>query len=576
MKEQFLVFAEENALSPFGNSRNFRTAEREIYKTKDARAVHTKLLNLISKNFIFSDTGLLLSCIPFTESEEIIKSRQKFFSTLVVNQNRDVLRKMTVPRTNWRPSYGVIVVTEDEKTFTELKKLNCPCKFIVSQHDLPELEEYDLVQVIDCENFSRVLEQLPQAVFVDSIEDVYLERYLQQLATWKSNIELFENSVFDDSINQTISKLKSLMPLLESDTSETLSLKKIEESVEHMNDLISKELEKLTLTGNSIFAILSKGSMPKEVEQIIQKAIVQSGLEEEYFTKSIPITINEPAADIAIRKAASKKYSRIAERNKKYAPELRAIPKLIEKLVRELVVFDFVSGLAAFCITLKKMPQTSDRLNIREAYNLFLPNPSPISFMLDNNYRCSMLTGANSGGKTTLLEHIIQLVSLHNLGLPVSGDVELPLFTSVYYFAKSKGATEKGAFEHLLSQMSSIEPGSRTLILADEIEAVTEPGVAGTIVCASADYFLRKGCFLVIATHLGKEIQKRLPFGARIDGIEAKGLDENYNLIVDHNPVLGRLAHSTPELIVDKMAGSLKKDYFLHVQSFLKRDTNHG
>jgi GNAT superfamily N-acetyltransferase len=144
------------------------------------------------------------------------------------------------------------------------------------------------------------------------------------------------------------------------------------------------------------------------------------------------------------------------------------------------------------------------------------------------------------GSSLTLLEHIIQLISLHNFGLSVSGNVELPLFTSVYYFAKSKGAAEKGAFEHLLSQMSSIEPGPQTLILADEIEAVTEPGVAGTIVCASADYFLRKGCFMIIATHLGKEIQKRLPLGARIDGIEAGYISIEYfpDHIVAHELVL--------------------------------------
>lgn len=315
--------------------------------------------------------------------------------------------------------------------------------------------------------------------------------------------------------------------------------------------------------------------MAKEVETIIKKAINESNLDDNYITFSIPVKINAANVEAAIKKSSSKKYSRIAERNKTHAKELRAIPHLVDSLVKELVVFDFISGIADFCSQSELLPLTSSRLSVLDSRNLFLTAPTPISFTLDDRHRCSILTGANSGGKTTLLEHIIQLISLHNFGLSVSGNVELPLFTSVYYFAKSKGAAEKGAFEHLLSQMSSIEPGPQTLILADEIEAVTEPGVAGTIVCASADYFLRKGCFMIIATHLGKEIQKRLPLGARIDGIEAKGLDEQYNLLVDHNPVMGKLAHSTPELIVDRMAGSLKKEYFIHLQSFLKKETIH-
>ena len=184
--------------------------------------------------------------------------------------------------------------------------------------------------------------------------------------------------------------------------------------------------------------------------------------------------------------------------------------------------------------------------------------------------KCSILTGANSGGKTTLLEHIIQLISYSYLGLPVRGDLKIPIFTDVYYFAKSKGSMSKGAFETLLTQLSEIKTGDNTLILADEIEAVTEPGVAGRMIAASAGYFIDKDCFLVFATHLGQEIKNYLPKYARIDGIEAKGLDEKNELIVDHNPILGKLASSTPELIVEKMSKSSDNEYFKFLYDYLK------
>jgi len=214
-------------------------------------------------------------------------------------------------------------------------------------------------------------------------------------------------------------------------------------------------------------------------------------------------------------------------------------------------------------------PKISNHLQIDLSKNIFLTNAQPISFNL-NEVRCSILTGANSGGKTTLIEHIIQLAVLSQLGLPTSGNLEIPLFTEIYYFAKNKGSVSKGAFETLLTQMSEITPGEKTLILADEIESVTEPGVAGEIIISTAEYFLKKNCFLVIATHLGQEISSFLPLNCRIDGIEAKGLTEEYELIVDHNPVLGRLANSTPELIVEKMAKSLKKDYFIWLHENLR------
>jgi hypothetical protein len=40
--------------------------------------------------------------------------------------------------------------------------------------------------------------------------------------------------------------------------------------------------------------------------------------------------------------------------------------------------------------------------------------------------------------KTTLLEHLIQIIGLCNLGLPIYGEVSNPLFSEVYYFAKNK------------------------------------------------------------------------------------------------------------------------------------------
>lgn len=75
---------------------------------------------------------------------------------------------------------------------------------------------------------------------------------------------------------------------------------------------------------------------------------------------------------------------------------------------------------------------------------------------------------------------------------------------------------------------------------------------------------------MVVATHLGDEIIRELPMGARVDGISATGLDSDMNLIVSHNPVLGKLANSTPELIVERLSKVKKGDYFLYLYEQLK------
>ena len=49
------------------------------------------------------------------------------------------------------------------------------------------------------------------------------------------------------------------------------------------------------------------------------------------------------------------------------------------------------------------------------------------------------------------------------------------------------------------------------------------------------------------------KIFKKMEFTARVDGIEAKGLDEELELIVDRVPRIGIPARSTPELILKRL-----------------------
>ncbi|RLI58958.1 MAG: endonuclease MutS2, partial [Candidatus Thorarchaeota archaeon] len=60
----------------------------------------------------------------------------------------------------------------------------------------------------------------------------------------------------------------------------------------------------------------------------------------------------------------------------------------------------------------------------------------------------------------------------------------------------------------------------------------------------------------------------------RIDGIEARGLNEELELIVDRTPRFGHLARSTPELIVErlsKLAKGPRRDVYLKILENLSR-----
>jgi DNA mismatch repair protein MutS2 len=571
MKKELISFIHENNLSPFQEPENLKSLDEKIFKTKDAKAVYSKVIGKLSSNFVFPSTSEIINFFPISTSKEVIEKRQVFLKSIESGLDNSGLKKLKSPKTSWKPKYSLIVVTENEKTLTQLKTLGIPSFFIVTQNDISSLEDYDLVQVLDCEDFSRALESLPNTVFLDSIDQAYLERHLRTLSGWLENLSVL-SEINNSEIKSIVSELQSFNPLLENKISNHISREQVEKALEKINSEVSTFLKNMTVSGEVLLSVLSNKSFPPELNSAIKKSIESSGLPAPLFALQIPVKIDEEEFEKISKKQQAKEHTSLSEEVKKHSNKIIQIPKKLSLLSDLILYYDFVCGISKFKSYCPVFPVYSESLSFNNSMNLFLDTAQPISFHLDAQNRCSILTGANSGGKTTLLEHLIQLLVLFQLGLSVSGTVSLPIFSEIYYFAKNKGSTNKGAFETLLTQMSKIKPGKQTLVLADEIESVTEPGVAGRIISATAQYFISKGCFLVVATHLGQQIQKNLPEYARIDGIEAKGLDEYFELIVDHNPVLGRIANSTPELIVEKMANSNKEEYFTFIRDYLKKN----
>ena len=57
----------------------------------------------------------------------------------------------------------------------------------------------------------------------------------------------------------------------------------------------------------------------------------------------------------------------------------------------------------------------------------------------------------------------------------------------------------------------------------------------------------------------------------RIDGIEAKGLDDDLNLIVERQPSFCTIGRSTPELIVEKLFRKANGDEKRVYEAMLRR-----
>ena len=141
-------------------------------------------------------------------------------------------------------------------------------------------------------------------------------------------------------------------------------------------------------------------------------------------------------------------------------------------------------------------------------------------------------------------------------GLPVPADkAYMPPFEEIYFFYKSRGVVSAGAFETTLKQFADIVTSEKPkLALFDEVEAITEPGSAANVIAGLIEILQHdtRSC-TVICSHMAREIKEVTDTPVRIDGIEAQGLDENLELVVDRTPRFGYLARSTPELIVERL-----------------------
>ncbi|ARS90898.1 MutS-related protein [Natrarchaeobaculum aegyptiacum] len=170
--------------------------------------------------------------------------------------------------------------------------------------------------------------------------------------------------------------------------------------------------------------------------------------------------------------------------------------------------------------------------------------------------RVAVLTGANSGGKTTLLETLCQVVLLAMMGLPVPAEEAEVTPVDSLVFHRRHASFNAGVLESTLrSIVPPLSSGGRTLMLVDEFEAITEPGSAADLLHGLVTLTVDREALGVFVTHLADDLEP-LPPAARVDGIFAEGLNPDLELLVDYQPRFGTVGRSTPEFIVSRLVAN--------------------
>ena len=496
-----------------------------------------------------------------------------------------LLSRVARPRSP-RPRYdsSVCIVVDTDADYRALVKAGVDrhCQVTTAEDGAPDndIVIYAYTQgLLDLSGAENVV-QVPFSRHVaDLVPDAALAYYRENRPVWEAVLELGRLLGRPSVLQQVLDVLDSL-EAKEFDFSSVE--RRVQDAVAWINAELTSRTKATSLTGDEVLEMMA-GKTPRKVRDM-QADVLRQGRDRilretgEDFTSAFcdgfPVKLDDQAMERK-RQELEGRRKRAAFRGKvEAARKLGGLREKAEAEVQAMLEFDFAFALGSFALEYGLEPATFGKeLRVEGAVHLNLARSGgvPVRYLLDKEHQVALLTGANSGGKTTLLETLAQVAILAHLGLPVNAkEAVVPHVEGIYFFTQ-KRSLDAGAFESFLKGFLPIvtSKGAK-LVLADELEAMTELEAASKIVGTFIELLKETGSFGVCVTHMAEQVSQYTT--VRIDGIEAKGLDEDFNLVVDRSPRMDYRARSTPEFILkrlqSKAVGPEKKVYDLILAKF--------
>ncbi|MDD3985717.1 MAG: helix-hairpin-helix domain-containing protein [Methanobacterium sp.] len=549
---------------------------KEFLKTDQAIQIYDDIIGRMLKfaNTKYCENRILLMSplknhTSIMENIDFIMKAKHLVSILPLDELRFLLKKVDYleePKPMYDPSNAILVETKEDYHQLIDMGLNRYCPIITGE-ELENPENFEFIVYVYNEGLMEFESQ--NIAMVNNSSEIYEIIPEVILSYYKKNYSIIQNTLKIKKILGYDSILGDVIEIIDSIKSdnidETIFENAAEESKRKADLKLEEAIKKVDLKGDEILDLLNEG-MPKKIQSIFDEVIAEAmkevrkntGCSFDPFIQKYPIEIDNEEIERIKKQEISKKYVNAHEENVKAAKTLSKMKPLVENEIHEILLFDYEFALGCFAYYYNlNPPEIGNGFSFHNGIhlNLALENSieiQKIDYTLESPHNVVLLTGANSGGKTTLLETIAQICIMSQMGLPVcASQARVKLVDEIYFFTK-KRSLDAGAFESFLKTFIPIVTlDTDKLILLDELEAITELEAAVKIISSFMDFIRESNSLAVIVTHMAREILKYT--NVRVDGIEAKGLDENYNLIVDRTPRMDYFARSTPELILRRM-----------------------
>ncbi len=153
----------------------------------------------------------------------------------------------------------------------------------------------------------------------------------------------------------------------------------------------------------------------------------------------------------------------------------------------------------------QETPERSLKL-VRARHPLLPGRVVPVTVELGTETGVMLITGPNAGGKTVALKTVGLLAIMAHAGLHVPADeAHFPCFDGVYADIGDQQSIQQSLStfsSHMTNLISIMNRATvRSLVLADELGASTDPEEGSALASAILRYFRDRGVFLVATTH---------------------------------------------------------------------------
>ena len=523
------------------------------------------------------------------ENLNFVMNAKKTVSKLPVKEISSLLKKVN-PSARDKPKYDPAraILVESREDYRRLMDMDLNrYATIITAEEVENLEDYEFVVYV----FSTGQIELDNAYNVamvtgDSVEyEIIPETVLTYFYT---NYDLLSNVLNIKKILGRKSVIPEIIEILDSLKSskvdESIFDVSVEDAKKKADKKLAESIKQVDLKGDEVLALMNEG-MPAKIQSIFNDVIKEAreeikedtGCSFDPFIQKYPIEIDYQELERVKKQQIAEKHLNAFDKKVKAASRLSELKENAEVEIQEILQFDYEFALGCFTHYYNlNPPEMGNEFDFKNGIHLNLAlehgdNIQKINYSLKTPENVAILTGANSGGKTTLLETLAQISIMAQMGLPVCADkATVKLVDEVYFFSKQR-SLDAGAFESFLNTfMPVVITDTVKLALLDELEAITELEAAVKIIASFIDLLKDSDSYAIIVTHMAQELMKYTQ--VRVDGIEAKGLDENYNLIVDRTPKMNYLAKSTPELILrmiyERSDGKLREIYGQMLEKF--------